>query len=291
MQLQQTNLPAFLSQFIPFDFYHTDEFPKVHILVESDNVDGLNAITEAIETIASVPKGRTLLQQVCDKSFFGVIICVNTVFSNMALVQRSLISINLSALTEAYYLGEDGGWHGINNVAAVLAHELEHLRNIDWSKEQRMKTHQTYIMRRTMGILHNASMNLLEIALQNRMSSYDVNDVMVRFLDGEGCSIPELNAVIEAALAEIFTLYQSDFVVRAGFSEQEDQSIEVENIFHCLAGEPLRAKNYAGEVSPDNPLSSVYTQQWIMAAVGFFVLYFHGHMAITEVKKRFDINF
>ena len=89
----------------------------------------------------------------------------------------------------------------------------------------------------------------------------------------EGDAYPQdVIEIVQRYYDALCAIYQEDFIVQV-YDEQENPSIDTENIFHDLAGEVQRAKKYTGEVSPDNP--SVYQDMLRMTFLTFAYVSLH----------------
>ncbi|TAE80226.1 MAG: hypothetical protein EAZ74_02290 [Alphaproteobacteria bacterium] len=228
-----------------FQSLSVPHYPQIRVVAKHDKAEStLQAFAEIQE---ATPE---LLAHVAEKApSYGVLIFVSDFFQCCAISNYGIVFINTEHLTLLHYLGTDGHFHPLSNLAAVIAHELEHLRN--------HQEHFASFLRETQMRVASSQLRAMTNAIRSSNSISSSENLCDYFYGRMRASADqELNPAIEEVLdvfaTEFFAIYREEFVVN-GYAEVENPSIAIENVFHARAGEPLRAFSYAEEVHADSP--------------------------------------
>ncbi|TAE34189.1 MAG: hypothetical protein EAY65_03610 [Alphaproteobacteria bacterium] len=183
----------------------------------------------------------------------GVVVFVSKHALNCAYPSGQVILINPDALKTLHYMGLDGEFYPLLNLSAVIAHEMQHIRS--YELYHAFLAH--IVQAKTAGTLSKALKTATRSLDETGVSTDTLRDYL-RSRTKEECTQefnPEIEAIIDGFEADFFSIGDDAFsAFLTGL--WENPSIDVENIFHERAGEPLRAHNYAGEHNPSNPTYS-----------------------------------
>ncbi|TAE80225.1 MAG: hypothetical protein EAZ74_02285 [Alphaproteobacteria bacterium] len=242
-----TKLALAVMQYTEFTSFSLKNYPQIKVCVIGN--DFLEATEKAFAEIEeAVP---SLLAYVAENAPpRGVVIFVSQHAINCAYPSGQVIFINPVEMQKLHYMGLDGNFYPLLNLSAVIAHELQHIRSFELYHAYA----QHIVQAKTAGILSKALKKATRSLHDTGLSADEVQDYLRSRTTKEGDKAlnPEIEAIIDGFEADFFSI--GDDALSAFLTGLwENPSIDIENIFHERAGEPLRAHNYTGELNPANP--------------------------------------